>query len=95
MGEEKMQALTIEEIKALGAPFEKAEVHVSLQKKIARLVLVVPGRKGNYPAMDFPLDCDEDCQQVGLNIIAAAGENGLLDAHSITVIFDVDSGPVH
>jgi len=55
-----MNTLEFDEVKALGAPFEKAEIHVSLRNKVVTLLLLVPGRKRNHPALDFQLDGDED-----------------------------------
>jgi hypothetical protein len=90
-----MDTLDFDEVKALGAPFEKAEVHVSLRNKTIRLVLLVPGRKGNHPALDFQLDGDEDLQQVCAEMAVAASENGLLHSKSKVAIVNLDSGPVH
>jgi hypothetical protein len=91
----KMNALEFDEVKALGAPFEMAEVHVCLRNKIMTLVLLVPGRNGNHPALDFQLHGDEDWQEVGTELTIAASNNGLLDANSIVAIMNVDSGSVH
>lgn len=95
MSEGESSTLTFDEVKALGAPFEKAEVHVSLRNKTVKLVLLIPGRKGNHPALDFLLDGDEDWQQVGTELTVAASNNGLLNANSIVAILNLDSGPIH
>jgi hypothetical protein len=90
-----MNTLDFDDVKALGAPFGKAEIHVSLRKKTAMLVLLVPGRKGNHPALDFQLDGDEDWQQVGKELTIAASKNGLLKTNSIVAILNLDSGLIH
>jgi hypothetical protein len=90
-----MNTLDFDDVKALGAPFEKAEIHVSLRNKTVTLLLLVPGRKGNHPALDFHLNGDEDWQQVGTELTFAASKNGLLHTNSIVAILDLDSGPVH
>lgn len=95
MCEGKMNNLEIDEVKALGAPFEKAEVHVSMRNKTVTLVLLVPGRISNHPALDFEINGDEDWRQVGTELTFAASKNGLLDANSIVAILNLDSGPVH
>jgi len=95
MGEGKINTLDFEQVKALGAPFDKAEVHVSLRNKTVKLVLLVPGRKGNHPALDFQLNGDEDWQEVGTDLAVAAARNGLLHAHGIVAILNLDSGPRH
>lgn len=94
MWDGKMNTLDFEEVKALGAPFEKAEVHVSLRNKTATLVLLVPGRNGNHPALNFQLDGDEDWRQVGTELSFAASNNGLLQAYSIVAIVNLDSSLV-
>jgi hypothetical protein len=95
MWDGKMNTLDFDEVKALGAPFEKAEVHVSLRNKIGTLVLLVPDRNGNHPALDFQLDGDEDWRQVGTELTFAASNTGLLQANSIVAIMNLDSGSVH
>lgn len=90
-----MNTLDLEQVKALGAPFDRAEVHVSLRNKTVRLVLLAPGRTGDHPGLDFQLSGDEDWQQVGTDLAVAASSNGLLHAHGIVAILNVDSGPVH
>ncbi len=90
-----MNTLEFDQVKSLGAPFEKAEVHVSLRNKMVTLVLLVPGRIGNHPALDFQLDGDEDWRQVGTELTFAASNNGLLQANSIVAIMNLDSEPVH
>jgi hypothetical protein len=95
MAKEQVNTLALDKVKALGAPFEKAEVQVSLQKKTARLVLCIRGQKGNLPAMDFQLDGNEDWQQVGNDLTAAAFLNGLLRVYSEVAIVNLDSGPVN
>jgi hypothetical protein len=90
-----MNTLEFDEVKALGAPFEKAEIHVSLRNKVVTLLLLVPGRKRNHPALDFQLDGDEDWQQVGTELTFAASKNGLLHADSIVAILNLDSELVH
>jgi hypothetical protein len=95
MWDGKINALDFDEVKALGAPFEKAEVHVSLRNKTVTLVLLVPGRRGNHPALDFRLDGDEDWRQVATVLTFAASTNVLLQANSFVAIMNLDSGPVH
>ena len=89
-----MNTLDLEEVKAPGAPFEKAEVHVSLRNKTVTLVLLIPGRVGNHPALEFDINGDEDWQQVGTELTVAASKNGLLQTSSIVAILNLDSGPV-
>ena len=89
-----MNTLDLDEVRALGAPFEKAEVHVSLRNKTVTLVLLIPGRVGNHPALEFDLRGDEDWQQVGTELTVAASKNGLLQTSSIVAILNLDSGPV-
>jgi hypothetical protein len=91
----KMITPDFDEVKALGAPFEKAEVQVSLRNKTVTLVLLVPGRKIDHPALDFQLDGDEDWQEVGKELTFAASTNGLLQATSIVAIMNLDAGTVH
>ncbi len=90
-----MNTLELDQVKSLGAQYEKAEVHVSLRNKTVKLVLLIPGRKGNHPALDFLLDGDEDWQQVGTELTFAASNNGLLQANRIVAIMYFDSEPVH
>ena len=91
-----MQLTTVKEMRTLGwAPFRKAEIQVSMRKKIARLVLLMPDREENHPTIDFPIiEGTANYEQAGREIIAAAGSRGLLDANSMTVIVDVDSGKI-
>ena len=89
-----MNTLDLDEVRALGAPFEKAEVHVSLRNKTVTLVLLIPGRVGNHPALEFDINGDEDWQQVGTELTVAASKNGLLQTSSIVAILNLDSGPV-
>jgi len=95
MREREINTLDFDEVKALGAPFEKAEVHVDLRNKTVTLVLLVPGRNANHPALDFQLEGDEDWRQVGTELTFAASNHGLLQANSIVAIMNLDSGPVH
>jgi len=95
MGNGNLNALEFDDVKALGAPFEKAEVHVSLRKKTVTLVLLVPGRNGNHPALDFQLVGDEDWRQVGTELTFAASNNGLLRTNCIVSIMNLDSGQIH
>jgi hypothetical protein len=88
-----MNTLDFDEVKTLGAPFEKAEIHVSLRNKTVTLLLLVPGQKGNHPALDFQLDGDEDWQQVGTELTVAASHNGLLRTNSTVAVLNLDSGP--
>jgi hypothetical protein len=81
--------VTIEEIKALGAPFPRAEVQTSLRKKIARLVLLDPHHIN--PTLDLPVVGEGTVYEVGADIIAAAGQKCLLDENSVTAIVDLDS----
>lgn len=90
-----MNALEFDEVKALRAPFENAEVHVSLRNRTVTLVLLVPGRNGNHPALDFQLEGDEDWRQVGTELTFAASNNGLLRANCVVAIMNLDSGPIH
>jgi hypothetical protein len=73
-----MKMGNLEEIKKLGAPFKAAEVHVSRSKKVARLILLVDGMDGNYPAMNFPIQDGDDIPGIGKDILAAAGKLGLI-----------------
>jgi hypothetical protein len=95
LGERKIDTLSFDDVKALGAPFEKAEVHVSLRNKTITLVLLVPSRKGNHPALDFQVDGNEDWQQLGTELTVAASNHGLLHANSIVAIMNVDSELIH
>jgi hypothetical protein len=87
-----MQTITTEKLKQMGAPFRNAEIQVSIKANVARLILLVPGRSENHPGMDFPVDGATDYEIVGHELIAAAAQNGLLDAHSTVAIVDADSG---
>jgi hypothetical protein len=54
-----MHMFDFDQVKALGAPFAKAEVHVGLRNKTIRLVLLVPGRKGTRICWErHSPDCD-------------------------------------
>jgi len=87
-----MQTVTIDKLKRMGAPFRNAEVQVSIKANVARLILLVPGREENHPGMDFPTYGATDYETVGRELIAAAAQNGLLDAYSRIAIVDADSG---
>ena len=90
-----MNTLEFDEVKALGAPFQRAEIHVSLRAKTVSLLLLVPNRTGSHPALDFQLDGSENWQQVGEELTLAAFNNGLLNANSIVAILNLDSEPIN
>jgi hypothetical protein len=93
---DQIKGYMLEEIRALGwAPFHSAEIHVSMRKKVARLVLLVPARKGNNRSIVFPIDDGlETFSQAGRTIIKTASMAGLLEAGSIVAVVDADAGPV-
>jgi hypothetical protein len=86
-----MKIGNVEAVKQL-KPFAGVEVHISIEAKTARLVLVVRGWEGNHPSKDFPLDYEQtDVHQVGGEVIAAAKLTGLMDESTPFVIVDVDA----
>jgi hypothetical protein len=93
---DEIKGYIFEKIKALGwAPFHSAEIHVSMRKKVARLVFLVPARKSNHRSMVFPIDDGlETFSQAGRMIIKTASMAGLLEAGSIVAVVDADAGPV-
>lgn len=86
--------LSIEELKKLGAPFDTAEVHVSLRAGTARLVLIGfqdEGEPGKIPNVEFPAHPGYSVEQMGEVVVLAAQENGLLHAKSRCVVVDLDA----
>jgi len=81
---------TIEQVKALGAPFRAAEVQVSLLERVARFVVVIG--HGNNPAIDLPVRGNpNDFREVVSEITAAAMEMGLIHENSIVAGTDLDA----
>ena len=92
---DQIKGYMFEEIRALGwALFQSAEIHVSMRKKVARLVLLVPSRKGNHTSMVFPIDEGvETFSQAGRMTIKTSSMAGLLEAGSIVAVVDADAEP--
>jgi hypothetical protein len=44
-------SFNVEEVKKLGAPFSRAEIHISARQKFARLILIID--ETNNTSMDF------------------------------------------
>lgn len=75
---------TAEQLRSLGAPFARAELHVSVTKKIARFVLVVP-------MFDYPI-ADNTPVKETLNAILLAGRlNGMIDKNTTVTVLDLDT----
>ena len=83
--------MNLEQIKAFGAPFRAAEVQVSLQKRMAHLVLQIQGKEG--VAVDFPIPADNhgNVWDVGGSIVRVAVNAGLLTDDSKVVVTDLDA----
>ena len=83
---------SIEQIKALGAPFAMAEIHVSLRANVARLILVVPTMNPPYPCSDYTLrEKYTDYVQAGHDIAMAAAIAGLLADKAQVAVVNADS----
>jgi len=89
--------MTLNQIKAFGAPWPAAEVQISVQKKIARLVFLVPDGDGfrvfDDFALDFPWPVKEDFHDVDTlanSVIALAKELELLVPEAQAEIVDLD-----
>ena len=88
--------MTLEEIKALGAPFQAAEVQISRRKQISRLVLLVRDgeefRTEDIPGLDFPWHgnlCDS-AEELGQTILDVAKTFGIIADDAATEIVDLD-----
>src|SRR5215472_11972611 len=82
--------MNLEQIKALGAPFRRAEIRVSLRSRIAMIVVMIPGHEN--AEMGFQLDSNQDDpEQVGREIEEAAKQVGLIDGSSTINVIDLDS----
>jgi hypothetical protein len=91
--------MTIDDIKAFGAPWPAAEVHISVEKKITRLVFL--GRDGDGFrafddfALDFPWHVKEefdDTDALAKAVLALAEQLELLVPGAQAEIVDLD-GP--
>ncbi|MGB7602090.1 MAG: hypothetical protein WBM24_17410 [Candidatus Sulfotelmatobacter sp.] len=91
----KTIAMSYEQIKMLGAPFDVAEIHVSLKSKVARYMFIIPNWNPPYPAQDLELlnpgeEPFHDCREAGMHIIEAMRQLGLLHERSKVAVVDVD-----
>jgi hypothetical protein len=91
--------MTLDKIKAFGAPWPAAEVHISVQKKIARLVFLVRDGDGfrlfDDFALDFPWPAKEDfhgADALANAVLTLAKELELLVPGAQAEIVDLD-GP--
>jgi len=83
---------TLQQIKALGAPFHMAEIHVSLRANKASLVLIVPTMNPPYPRSEYTLrEKYTDYVQAGTDIAKAAVLAGLLADKARIAVVNVDS----
>jgi hypothetical protein len=93
----RAQKMTIDELKALGAPWPAAEVQISVQNKITRLVFLVRDGDGFRAFDDFALDFPwhvnadfHDADALAKVLIAYAEQLGLLVPRANAEIVDLD-----
>ena len=89
--------MTIDELKAHGAPWPAAEVQISVRNKITRLVFLVRDGDGFRAfddfAVDFPWHVNEDfhdADALAKAVIAHAEQLGLLVPGASAEIVDLD-----
>ena len=90
-----MNGRTFKEMKAAGlVPVKCAEIHVSLKKRKATMILLTEDRAAPpYPAMEFPFEMYElegSCQSIGGEVAEAAMDTGVIDKATAIAIVDVD-----
>ena len=82
--------LTLDEMKALGmTPFDRAEVEISMKKRIVRLVVI--GKDGKNPTMNFSIPGEQTFEEIAASVIAASVEAGLLRANGTYSTMDLDA----
>ena len=82
--------LTLDEMKALGmTPFDRAEVQISMRKGIVRLVVI--GKDGKNPTMDFSILGGETFENIAASVITASVVAGLLRADVTYSTLDLDA----
>ena len=89
--------MTLDQVKAFGAPWPAAEVQISVKKKITRLVFLVRDGDGFRAfddfALDFPWHVNEDYRDadaLAKAVIAHAKQLGLLVPGANAEIVDLD-----